>query len=133
MLPHASDERAHDGAAGQFYAAKVTNGAVCSNSLMGDPNQDTRKACFVSNVDATPAPTGPNVSPNGVVGPTGSVYCAPEGGTCTFTGVATVSFGAEGHYNTATLTGGTPCTNDVFLDPIVGSLKACFLSNAPAQ
>lgn len=51
--------------------------------------------------------------------------CATEGGVCAFSGTHEVRYGANGSYVYQTLTGGTACTNAVFGDPIVGTVKAC--------
>jgi hypothetical protein len=56
------------------------------------------------------------------------VFCANEGGYCSFTGTRIVRYGAQGKYVTKTLTGGTPCTNEVFGDPIVNVAKVCELA-----
>ncbi|HEU5255965.1 MAG TPA: hypothetical protein VFU28_08250, partial [Vicinamibacterales bacterium] len=52
-------------------------------------------------------------------------FCANEGGTCSFGGTQQVRYGANGSYFYKTLTGGTPCTNDVFGDPAYGVSKQC--------
>ena len=52
-------------------------------------------------------------------------FCATEGGFCTFTGTQQVRYGANGSYFYQTLSGGTPCTNSVFGDPIYGVVKQC--------
>ena len=57
--------------------------------------------------------------------------CAAENGTCAFTGTMTVAFGASGKFNYATITNGTACTTGVFNDPIVGTVKACYLEASP--
>ena len=65
-----------------------------------------------------------------------SQSCAVEGGTCTFNGgTATVRYGAGGHYFTkSNLTSPVVCDNTTitsngtaFGDPIVGTVKACYL------
>nr|WSY51804.1 hypothetical protein OG999_17830 [Streptomyces sp. NBC_00886] len=53
--------------------------------------------------------------------------CAAEAGTCAFTGTHEVAFGANGRYFYGTFTGGTPCTNTVFGDPISGTSKSCYV------
>ena len=51
-------------------------------------------------------------------------FCAPEGGVCAFTGTTEVRYGANGSFVYRTLTDGTACTNEVFGDPIYGTVKA---------
>ena len=52
-------------------------------------------------------------------------FCAPEGGACAFTGTREVRYGSNGSFVFTTLTDGTACTNEVFGDPIVGTVKQC--------
>lgn len=80
--------------------------------MFGDPDFGFTKSCY-----AGPVTTGP----------AGSAYCAPENGICSFSGTATVAFGAGGTFTDKTLTSGTPCDDAVFGDPVYGTVKACFL------
>jgi len=52
-------------------------------------------------------------------------FCGWEGDNCAFTGTRQVRYGAGDLYFIKTLTGGTPCTNAVFGDPVPGSTKHC--------
>jgi prepilin-type N-terminal cleavage/methylation domain-containing protein len=52
--------------------------------------------------------------------------CATETGQCSFTGMANVRYGANGSYFYKILTNGTPCTNGIFGDPLVGTVKQCY-------
>ncbi len=74
--------------------------------------------------------TTPSASPSASAGPSASaaawVDCAGENETCSFTGTRLVRYGlSPSSYVTRTLTGGTPCTNDVFGDPAYGYAKRC--------
>ena len=63
-----------------------------------------------------------------VTPPANAVNCAVEGGTCTLpAGVtATVWYGAGTTWNNKTgVTGSIGCNNDVFGDPLQGTVKAC--------
>ena len=53
------------------------------------------------------------------------VYCANEGGTCSFSGTKTVRYGLNGYYNTKDATGSIGCNNSVFGDPLYGYGKQC--------
>ncbi|MFD0678675.1 MULTISPECIES: fibronectin type III domain-containing protein [unclassified Paenibacillus] len=64
------------------------------------------------------------VLPNG--GPAGYTFCGNENDTCSFSGTASVAYGANDHFNYKTFTTNTPCTNDVFGDPIGGVVKSCY-------
>jgi alpha-L-rhamnosidase len=100
------------GADGIFTYQTLTGGTACDNAVFGDPDHGITKSCYVGPVTA---------------GPSGSTYCAPEHGLCSFTGTETVAFGAGSSFTEKTLTGGTPCTDAVFGDPDHDVVKACFL------
>jgi hypothetical protein len=51
--------------------------------------------------------------------------CATENGRCSFTGTATVRYGANGVYATRTATNGIDCNNGTFGDPLNGVVKSC--------
>ncbi len=54
--------------------------------------------------------------------------CATEGGTCSFSGVHFVAFGAGTSFITLTETNSVPCSNLIFTDPAPGIGKACYVS-----
>ena len=54
--------------------------------------------------------------------------CAVEGGTCSFSGMHYVSFGAGTSFITLAETNSVPCSNSIFTDPDVGVVKACYVS-----
>jgi type IV pilus assembly protein PilY1 len=56
--------------------------------------------------------------------------CASENGTCSFTGTYAVAYGASTSWKIGVFTDGTPCTNGVFGDPIVGTAKKCYRATA---
>src|SRR5512134_1090640 len=61
--------------------------------------------------------------------------CATEGGSCSFSGTRAVRYGTSAQYNTLTVSNGVACNNQVFGDPAVGELKACWVAgngSAPA-
>lgn len=53
--------------------------------------------------------------------------CAAETASCSFTGTHEVAFGAAGQFFSGSFTGGTPCGNAVFGDPLSGVAKACYV------
>jgi predicted acyltransferase (DUF342 family) len=61
-----------------------------------------------------------------------SPKCADEYNFCSFSGTRTVIYGLNGFYTSGTFTNGVSCSNDVFGDPIVGTVKACYLGNLPS-
>ncbi len=105
------------GAAGRFDYADATSATACDVAVFGDPADGVAKSCY-----AEPAAPATNVW----------TRCAAEDGTCSFSGVMTVAYGANGSYAYATLGGGgTPCTNAVFGDPAADAAKSCYLVGAP--
>jgi Glycosyl hydrolases family 43 len=64
---------------------------------------------------------------NGAGGPAGYTFCAPENGHCGFSGSMKVAYGASGSFYYKTISGGTACTNAVFGDPKVGTVKGCYV------
>jgi hypothetical protein len=104
------------GAGGRFNYSNASSATSCSNSVFGDPNSGVAKACY-----AEAAPPATNIW----------AQCAGENGTCSYSGVLTVAYGANGSYNYATLGGGTACDNTVFGDPATGAVKACYVVGAP--
>jgi alpha-L-rhamnosidase len=103
------------GANGTFTYQTLTGGTACDNAVFGDPGYGLTKSCY----------TGPVTA-----GPSGSAFCAPENGVCSFTGTQTVAYGAGSSFTTKTLSAGTACDNAVFGDPDYGVVKACFLVSA---
>jgi hypothetical protein len=59
-------------------------------------------------------------------GPAGYTWCANENGTCTFSGTASVAYGANGAFNYRTATNSIACNNATFGDPLSGVVKACY-------
>lgn len=62
-------------------------------------------------------------------------FCANENQTCAFTGTSTVRYGIDDAHPYAyqTLSNGTVCSNGVFGDPVVGTVKKCWTEDsAPA-
>jgi Flp pilus assembly pilin Flp len=53
------------------------------------------------------------------------IFCANEDGICNFPGTKTIRYGKEGVYVTMVFTNTVECTNDVFTDPLYGTVKEC--------
>ncbi len=68
--------------------------------------------------------------PSDAVGP-----CAGENGTCAFTGPREVWYGANSSWKYTQATNGISCSNGIFGDPLVGTVKACYTraSNASSS
>ena len=60
-----------------------------------------------------------------------SAACASEGGTCSFSGILQVAYGASSSWKFMSAKDGTACTNGVFGDPIVGTAKKCYTRPDP--
>jgi hypothetical protein len=104
------------GANGKFTYGTLGNSTACTTGVFGDPAPGTVKACYTE----TPPPAANTWT-----------SCAAENGTCSFAGVMTVAYGANGAYNYATLPGGASCTNATFGDPASGSVKSCYVTAPP--
>jgi len=104
------------GANGRFNYAVGTGTIACDVGTLGDPIYFTVKSCYAQ-----------------AVAPTSGVWssCAAENGTCAFSGIMTVAFGANGNYRYATLGGGTACSVSVFGDPAYYTVKSCYLMGPP--
>lgn len=105
-----------NGANKSFGYQAFTGSTPCTTAAFGgtDPAPGVLKACFYQTA---------------AVGPPGFTYCAAEGGTCTFSGTATVAYGENGMaYNNATFTNSAPCTTAAFggTDPDPSVVKSCF-------
>jgi hypothetical protein len=66
---------------------------------------------------------GGSASPGG---PAGFTHCANENGTCSFSGMQSVAYGANGAFSYRMPTGSIACNNATFGDPIYGVVKACY-------
>ncbi len=75
---------------------------------------------------STPASSTPASSTPASGGPAGYTLCAAENGTCSFSGTASVAFGANGAFNYLTATNSIACNNATFGDPISGVAKSCY-------
>ncbi len=59
-------------------------------------------------------------------GPAGYTRCASENQTCSFSGSASIAYGANGAFNYRTATNSIVCNNATFGDPISGVAKSCY-------
>ena len=82
---------------------------------------------------ATPTPVTSPPTQTPPVGPAGYIFCATENQTCSFTGQKSLAYGANNNFSFLNLSGGTECTNLVFGDPVIGTVKACYIKDIPAQ
>ena len=106
------------------FATDVTNLAVASGDVLrfevtnggnGDATADATS--WAPSVGYTSSSSG---------GPAGYTFCANENATCSFSGAASVAYGANGDFNYGTYTNSVACTNAVFGDPIQGRVKNCY-------
>jgi hypothetical protein len=68
----------------------------------------------------------PTISYATTGGPAGYTYCADENQTCSFSGTASVAYGANGTFNYGSYSTSVGCNNGVFGDPIPGVAKKCY-------
>jgi spore coat protein U-like protein len=115
------------GANGHFnYKKGVTETISYDDPTFGDPLVGVVKACFVTGDQHHAAQSQP---------PQGYSFCANENQTCSFSGTQSVAFGANGIFRSRNgVTGGIECGAETFGgDPIVGVVKACYVTNVPAN
>ncbi len=98
------------GANDAFYYKTATSSIACTNAAFGgDPIYGTVKSCYRSiqppNNDWT--------------------QCASENGTCSFSGIRTVAYGANNAFYYKA-TSSIACNNATFGDPIYGTAKFCY-------
>jgi hypothetical protein len=101
---------------GQFNYTTANGATGCTNAVFGDPVPNTVKSCY-----SEPAPPAANVW----------AKCADENGICSYSGVMTVAYGANGTYKYATVGSPVSCSNTYFGDPTPGAAKSCYLMDAP--
>ena len=104
------------GTGGRFNYADEGGATACTDAVFGDPAPNVVKGCYVES-----APPGTDTWAS----------CAGENGTCSFSGVMTVAYGANGSYAYATVGGGVSCSNSVFGDPAPNVVKSCYVMGAP--
>jgi hypothetical protein len=98
------------GANGAYNYKMATGSIACNNATFGDPIPGVAKSCTY--LTYTP--------------------CAGEGGTCTFSGVADVAYGANSSFFSRTATGSIGCNTTPFGgDPLFGTLKSCYYRSRP--
>jgi serine protease len=106
------------GANGSYAYKSATGSIACTNGVFGDPIYGTAKTCqYASDTASTPAPVT-------------WTACSGEGGTCSFSGTRQVRYGANGSYAFRTASSSISCSNNVFGDPIYGTVKVCEYSSA---
>jgi hypothetical protein len=123
------------------YAVGTVQGpfnCAAGNSAFGDPIYGTVKSCYVLQSVLTPTTDGPgpNAAPTaGISGlPDGYVRCAAEtpDTTCQFTGSTIMYYGVPGYWASGAVQGPFNCAaaNSVFGDPLYGTVKSCYVSQA---
>lgn len=113
------------GSSAAAAAAAVDGGRV---STLAVPDASGVSAAAMGTITATAPITAPTTSTSTS---TSTLWtpCATEGQTCAFTGAKQVRYGALASYVVLTLTGGTACSNAVFTDPILGTVKGCAVAD----
>jgi alpha-galactosidase len=91
--------------------AKTDRGTFTNSYSVSVPSHGTAMLRVVGKSDPTQA---------------GYTRCASENGTCTFSGTASVAYGANNLFNYKTATTSIACNNATFGDPISGVTKACY-------
>lgn len=107
---------AYGNSGGYSYKVGRSTGILCSYQNFGDPLYGTPKACWTT--DTYPPRTPPS----------GYSWCADQGGTCNFSGVRDVAYGAGGRFAYRyAVSGGFKCDVPFFgIDPNYGVWKSCY-------
>lgn len=113
------------GANNSFATLTAAGSIACNNTVFGDPMMGVVKTCQYSSTSTST--TNPVPAPTPVVETW--TACGAEGATCSFTGTREVRYGAPAVFASKIIAGATACTNAVFGDPIVGTVKACSYSS----
>lgn len=114
--------------ANNSYATLTATGSIaCNNSVFGDPMNGVVKTCQYSSTSTTTTAPVPAPAPAPAVETW--TACGTEGATCSFTGTREVRYGALGKFASKIIAGATACTNAVFGDPIMGTVKSCSYSS----
>ncbi len=120
------------GSGGSFAIKPVRRALACTNEVFGDPVPGVRKACYYKPRSAAlpgeiddPTPSV-EVQKQPAPRPGSWVRCARENQLCRLPYPTTIRYGADGDYFTRKAQGDIPCTNDVFMDPVPGTVKACW-------
>jgi hypothetical protein len=99
------------GANSSYFYRTATSSIACNNATFGgDPIFGTAKHCDYS-----------SQPPNN-----GWTQCASENGTCSFSGIRAVGYGANGSFFYRTATSSIACNNATFGDPIPNTAKVCY-------
>lgn len=98
------------GTPAQAVTRLLSASTACSNGIFGDPVFGTVKSCWVA------AP---------VAAATAWTACAAEGQFCAFSGERRVRYGSGASFTIATVSNGVDCSNAVFGDPLLGTVKSC--------
>lgn len=109
------------GTKGKFVSKVATNGIGCDNGNFGDPAHGYGKQCYI-NDNSQPICQGGTCDV--------ALYCASENNTCNMSGTRLVHYGANGVYAKKWMTGNFACNNQTFGDPLYGTYKYCYVSEA---
>lgn len=127
---------------GNSWSVRMATSLACSNAMFGDPAYGHAKRCqylvalnpqvkrapgVKPAATPEPTPTSSSVPPSTPVAvPDGTwAACAGEGEICHVPAGTIVRHGVSDTYVARKLGGATPCTNDVFGDPLYGFFKGC--------
>lgn len=101
------------GSGSSWKVAPATGAVPCNNTEFGSSGSSNQ--CYYQAYSGSWTPV------------VSATACAAENATCTLpTGTWEVWYGANTSWNVAPATGAVPCTNGVFGDPLVGTVKNCY-------
>ena len=112
------------GAKDKYFYGTFSGGVACTNSIFGDPIENTAKQCTYGGT----VPAGAKIISSAAASQDSSdwTFCANEKQTCSFSGYQTVRYGANSKYFYSSYLNGVGCSNAVLGDPIVNYVKQCY-------
>jgi type IV pilus assembly protein PilY1 len=117
------------GAGSSWAVAPAANGVACDYSVLGDPLPGVMKACYYKPYGGPlPFVLGSISTVNNVaLSPTYTV-CASEGGTCNFSGIKLLWYGAANKWKVVVAAAnGAHCDSQTLGDPAPGIAKTCYI------
>jgi hypothetical protein len=107
------------GVPGRWNYRMATNSIGCnSQAFGGDPAVGVQKVCYyMSETEKRPLTAVDSTWRQ----------CAGEGNRCRFEGERRVAFGAKGKWSYRIARNGVDCSVGRFGDPILGTIKACYI------
>lgn len=118
------------GADTRWVVAPTIGDALCSHTVFGDPAPYASKRCYARPYSGTWTPPLPTLGPieqrsNAL--PADAVDCSGENGSCAFSGLQELWYGADTQWKVAPAVGPASCNFRIYGDPAPGVAKRCYV------